>query len=251
MPNRILRDYTDSVPVNQLDWLGECLFVRLIQKADDYGRFHGNPTLVKSLLFPLKDGLRDSDISARLTACEEAGVIRAYESNGKPFIEIVNFGQRLKSNTRSKFPAPPWSQSDTFPDCPGTSGNIPDNPAKGEGEGGDDKEREKARMRDMLLPAVERIKGKHPRLSEPPLTEAAIMKAIFGKIEKGASLEEAVSRIEQATEQYAAATAQWPENEHRFIVSSRKWFENGGYDEPPKSWLRGDDKNAKRYVPRH
>ena len=143
MPNRILRDYTDSVPVNQLDWLGECLFVRLIQKADDYGRFHGNPTLVKSLLFPLKDGLRDSDISARLTACEEAGVIRAYESNGKPFIEIVNFGQRLKSNTRSKFPAPPWSQSDTFPDCPGTSGNIPDNPARGEGEGGDDKERER------------------------------------------------------------------------------------------------------------
>ena len=129
MPNRILRDYTASLAVNQLDYLGECLFVRLIQKADDFGRFYGNPTLIRSLLFPLKDGLRDSDISARLAACEKAGLIRVYESSGKPFIEIVKFGQRLKECTKSKFPEPPKndgivSSSGNFRELPGTSGYI-------------------------------------------------------------------------------------------------------------------------------
>ena len=91
MPNRILRDYTDSVPVNRLDWLGECLFVRLIQKADDYGRFHGNPTLVKSLLFPLKDGLRDSDISARLSRSvrEHPGTSRTLRLEAKAKAETI------------------------------------------------------------------------------------------------------------------------------------------------------------------
>ena len=134
MPNRILRDYTASLAVNQLDYLGECLFVRLIQKADDFGRFYGNPTLIRSLLFPLKDGLRDSDISARLAACEKAGLIRVYESNGKPFIEIRKFGQRLKECTKSKFPEPPKndgiaSSSELFRELPGTSGNFRELPA--------------------------------------------------------------------------------------------------------------------------
>ena len=139
MPNRILRDYTDSLAVDQLDWLGECMFVRLIQKADDYGRFHGNPTLVRSLLFPLKNGLRDSDISARLTACEKAGLIRVYESSGKPFVEIVNFGQRLKASTRSKYPEPPWGNGGQIPEVPGTSRKFPEVPARDEGEGEDEK----------------------------------------------------------------------------------------------------------------
>lgn len=263
MPERMLRDWTDSEPVNSLDWAAECLFTRLIMKADDFGRFHGNPRLLKSLLFPLKDGLRDADISRWIAACETAGLIRVYTDkvSGKPFIEIRNYGQRLRSK-QAKFPDENGNfavEREKPPQSAASCGGLPQSAAKCRKVPPEveveveveDKEREKARMRDMLLPAVERIKGKHPRLSEPPLTEAAIMKAIFGKIEKGASLEEAVSRIEQATEQYAAATAQWPENERRFIVSSRKWFENGGYDEPPKSWLIGDDKNAKRYVPRH
>ena len=105
MPERMLRDWTDSEPVNSLDWAAECLFTRLIMKADDFGRFHGNPRLLKSLLFPLKDGLRDADISRWIAACETAGLIRVYTDkvSGKPFIEIRNYGQRLRSK-QAKFP---------------------------------------------------------------------------------------------------------------------------------------------------
>ena len=107
MPNRILRDWTDSEAVNALSWQAECLFIRLIMKADDYGCFHGNPKLLKSLLFPLKDGLRDSDITRWLTELSASGMIRTYTADGgKPFVEIRNYGQRPR-NSRRKFPAPP------------------------------------------------------------------------------------------------------------------------------------------------
>lgn len=105
MPERLLRDWTDSEAVDQLSWQAECLFVRLIMKADDFGRYHGNPKLLKSLLFPLKDGLRDADISRWIAECETAGLIRVYTDkvSGKPFIEIRKYGQRLRTK-KAKFP---------------------------------------------------------------------------------------------------------------------------------------------------
>ena len=105
MPERLLRDWTDSEAVDQLSWQAECLFVRLIMKADDFGRYHGNPKLLRSLLFPLKDGLRDADISRWIAECETAGLLRVYTDkvSGKPFIEIRKFGQRLRTK-KAKFP---------------------------------------------------------------------------------------------------------------------------------------------------
>lgn len=105
MPERMLRDWTDSEAVDKISWQAECLFVRLIMKADDYGRYHGNPKLLRSLLFPLKDGLRDADISRWIAECETAGLIRVYTDkvSGKPFIEIRKFGQRLRTK-KARFP---------------------------------------------------------------------------------------------------------------------------------------------------
>ena len=105
MPERMLRDWTDSVSVNALSVNAEVLFTRLIMKADDFGRFHGNPRLLKSLLFPLRDGLRDADISHWLDECEAVGILRVYTDkvSGKPFIEIRNFGQRLRTR-KAKYP---------------------------------------------------------------------------------------------------------------------------------------------------
>lgn len=105
MPDRILRDWTDSETVNSLSWQAECFFVRLIMKADDFGRYHGNQKLLKSLLFPLKDGLRDADITRWIAECVNAGMIVVYTDkvSGKPFLRLVNFGQRLRTR-KAKFP---------------------------------------------------------------------------------------------------------------------------------------------------
>ena len=105
MPIRMLRDWTDSEAVNCVSCQAEVLFIRLIMKADDYGRFSANPKLLRSLLFPLKDGFRESDISSWLKEIETAGLIATYQAEGKPLLEIVKFDQRLRAR-KSKWPEP-------------------------------------------------------------------------------------------------------------------------------------------------
>jgi len=92
-----MRDWTDSQPVNQLDALAERFFCRLMMKADDYGRFHADPRLLKSALFPLLTKTRNTDIPHWIAACEKAGLVRCYVAvNGRKYIEVLKFDQRRK-----------------------------------------------------------------------------------------------------------------------------------------------------------
>lgn len=106
MPNRMLRDWTDSEKVNGLTVHSERFFVRLIMKVDDYGCFHADSRLLKASLFPLQlDSIREADILRWTTECHKAGLIVLYESNSKKYLQIVDFKQRLdKSNP--KYPLP-------------------------------------------------------------------------------------------------------------------------------------------------
>lgn len=105
MPNRILRDWTDSFIVDELDVHAERFFVRLIMKVDDFGRFSADKRLLKSQLFPLKSDIRDTDIARCLTACEKAGLITIYTVASKCYLQIENFKQTLRQKT-TKYPSP-------------------------------------------------------------------------------------------------------------------------------------------------
>jgi hypothetical protein len=107
MPNRILRDYTNSEKVNKLSYEAEVFFVRLMMKADDYGRFYGNPKLLKSNLFPHRvDFIKDAQILKWKQECVSLGLVNQYSFNDKDYIEITDFRQRLRLMV-SKFPVPP------------------------------------------------------------------------------------------------------------------------------------------------
>ncbi len=114
MPNRILRDCCDSEPVNAVSVQAERLFYRLIQKADDFGRLPSSPRVLRPMLFPLLlDTVREADLSRWLKELDEvhalgepAGLIRLYEVNGREYLEIQNFHQRLRTKTE-KYPPPP------------------------------------------------------------------------------------------------------------------------------------------------
>lgn len=123
MPNRILRPWVDSEAVNSLSDAAEVFFVRLIQCADDYGRFYGTPMLLKSYLFPLKDK-RVADISRWIAECVKAGLIADYEVAGKRFVEIRKFNQRMRLKGESKFPAPPSNDSQMTVMCPTDDGQM-------------------------------------------------------------------------------------------------------------------------------
>lgn len=106
MPNRILRDWTDSEKVNTLSVHAERFFVRLIMKVDDYGRYSANVKLLKSSLYPfLIDEVREADISRWTTECEKAGLILLYVVASKPYLQIDNFKQTLRQKTE-KYPPP-------------------------------------------------------------------------------------------------------------------------------------------------
>lgn len=108
MPNRILRDgILTSERVNALNWEQEVFYRRLFSVVDDYGRFDGRPVILRSALYPLKlDQMREANIERCLQILESAGLVRPYAVDGKPYLEVVNFNQRIQS--KSKWPAPPW-----------------------------------------------------------------------------------------------------------------------------------------------
>lgn len=113
MPNRVLRDWTDSKAIQKLTWQEEVLFTRLIMKVDDYGNFDADPLIVKSLCFPRKDGLRVSDIESWLNKLKAASLIRFYQSNGDTFLHIRNFRQRL-DRAKRKYPTEPTDTNESL-----------------------------------------------------------------------------------------------------------------------------------------
>ena len=105
MPNRVLRDWTDSYRFDGLSAEAECLFVRLIMKADDYGNFHGDARIVDSICYPL--GTK-SNVAKSLKELEGRELVAFYHHAGRVYLTITNFGQRLRHTTR-KFPDPSTS----------------------------------------------------------------------------------------------------------------------------------------------
>lgn len=121
MPNRILRDWTDSYHIERLSPEAERLFIRIIMKADDYGRFHGDPRLIRSACFPLLASVTDSHVDAWMKECLEAGCLIKYQVKGRRYLAVVEFKQRLR-NEASKFPSPEGFDPEWLPtyDCQAT-----------------------------------------------------------------------------------------------------------------------------------
>ena len=100
----MLRDWTTSEKIDQLSETAEIFFVRLIMKADDHGCFHAHPKLLKAALFPLKN-YSETVIEGCLNELSLQKIIVVYESDGRKYLKINDFGQRLR-NMVSKFPQP-------------------------------------------------------------------------------------------------------------------------------------------------
>lgn len=106
MPTRILRDWTDSLRVAELSADAERFFIRLIMKADDFGRFHGDERLLKAALFPLLPDIRLTAVRHWCDECVTADLLALYQDGrGRKFLEINGFNQRTRAKS-SKFPPP-------------------------------------------------------------------------------------------------------------------------------------------------
>lgn len=107
MPNRIIREgIITSAPVNALSWGAEVFYRRLLNVADDFGRFHANVSLLRAYCYPLQlNKVSDSDIAKWLAETRKAGLVRVYSHDGKEILELDKFGQRVRAE-KTKFPLP-------------------------------------------------------------------------------------------------------------------------------------------------
>lgn len=110
MPTRILRDgILDSERVDQLSMGGELFYRRLMSVADDYGRFEADPVILRARCYPRRTNqVEPADIEGWIFEAVQAGLMVVYFAGRKRYLEILDFGQRLRIK-KSKFPAPPES----------------------------------------------------------------------------------------------------------------------------------------------
>lgn len=114
MPNRVLRDYTDSLRFDGISAEAERLFIRLLTKADDYGRFHADPRLVCAACFPLERKIAPEQVAKWMKELVTRNLVLQYEAGGKHYVSVINYGQRLR-NSRVKFPPPDGKDSQWLP----------------------------------------------------------------------------------------------------------------------------------------
>lgn len=111
MPSRVIREgIIDSIRIERLvrdgGWPAECFYRRLHQVVDDYGRFDGRVSMIRARCYPtLLDLVREVDVQRWIAACEKAGLIRLYTSQGRACLDVLDFRQHARSS--SKYPNPP------------------------------------------------------------------------------------------------------------------------------------------------
>ena len=105
MGNRIIKEsICVSEQIDELDWFEEVFFYRLLVNCDDYGVMDARPKILKARLFPLKE-INLEAIVAALQTMIRIGLIRVYEVNELPYLQVIKWGehQRIR-DSKHKYP---------------------------------------------------------------------------------------------------------------------------------------------------
>lgn len=129
----MLSNWCDSPKMEGLTAESERLLIRLFMNADDYGRFLGNARLLIAHCFPYDPAVTIAQVDAWLAELDGQMLIHRYDVDGRQYLAIVNFGQRLRQ-VSGKFPPPSgmpadWLAIDSNP--PQIVSNPPPQPAAG------------------------------------------------------------------------------------------------------------------------
>jgi hypothetical protein len=115
VPNRFIKEsICTSENLDRLTAEEEVFCYRLIVNCDDFGRFHADPILLRSRLFPRRtEKIKPQDIVKWLFALSEtAKMIGLYKNGDKIYLQFIKWSehQQKRANT-SKFPAPDDTES--------------------------------------------------------------------------------------------------------------------------------------------
>jgi len=96
---------------------------------------------------------------------------------------------------------------------------------------------------------IGKICNAHPRLSKPLLTEQYVVNAAQEEIARGRSNREALEYLLERTRLYREMTAQWPQDQLRYVLSSHEFYRTGEYRTDPKFWNKANDAGERRQNP--
>lgn len=107
MPNRVIRDVgLTSRKLAAASDFGERLYWRLYQAVDDFGRFYGDPAIIRARCCPLMlDHKSESDVRIARDHLASLGLIVLYRAGTEEVVQITKWEQRVRAN-KSRFPSP-------------------------------------------------------------------------------------------------------------------------------------------------
>jgi hypothetical protein len=108
MPNRIIKEtICTSEDIAALSPNAEILFYRLIVKADDYGTYYGNPSIIKNTCFPLiSDDIKTEQVKTWIAELANVGLVIYYEAaDGKSYIKLTKWDKHQQIRAKKpKYP---------------------------------------------------------------------------------------------------------------------------------------------------
>jgi hypothetical protein len=108
---------TSDKKINDLsDDTSRLAFTWLVTFADCEGRTHGDPAMVRSLLFPRRSDVTNERMEAYIAEWQAAGLIRVYASNGDLWIDFPNFSKHqtgLRKDHEAASTIPPFEDGIT------------------------------------------------------------------------------------------------------------------------------------------
>lgn len=181
MPTRLIREgIITSIPVNTLSWGAEVFYRRLLNVADDFGRFHANHSLLRAYCYPLQlNKVSDSDVAKWLAETQKAGLVRVYSDDGKEFLEVYKFKQRVRAE-KSKFP----EMTDPCPSDVGQLSGSRQSSAHVDGDGGVDDRKALSGKPDVAHQILDFLNSKTGRHYRPV---DANLKPILARLKEGAT----------------------------------------------------------------
>ncbi len=153
---RILKtQISHSEQVNDLPLAAAFLFTWMIPHADDFGRLPGSARKIKAIVVPMKDEFNSQNVEVYLQEMHSKGLILLYFVNNERYIQMFKFESHqsgLHKRTKSKFPDPPETTTDTEKE---DSGNFPEIPLRREEKRREEKRKEENILRENVLEVVD------------------------------------------------------------------------------------------------
>jgi len=111
MPQRFLRPgITNSERWNSVGFDCQSFYIRILTHVDDYGRFDGRPAVLHGHCFSVWNEQNPGNevnlqqVERMLQQLADKKLVEWYEQDGKKVIQLVQWQERIRENTKSKWP---------------------------------------------------------------------------------------------------------------------------------------------------